>query len=76
MLSQGLQSLQAIPGMAAAGSSQGMSGLPQELMSILQKAMEEKKDKETVMLELMAMKEAMVKQTGIATNYTGFCLVV
>ena len=60
ILSQGLQGLSAIPGMAAMAS-----GLPQELMSAVQKAVEEKKDKESVMLELKAMREAMIKQTGI-----------
>lgn len=59
ILSQGLQGLSAIPGMAAMAS-----GLPQELMSVVQKAVEEKKDKESVMLELKAMREAMIKQTG------------
>lgn len=63
-LSQALHALPAIPGMAAMSSGQGMSGLPQELMSVLQKAVEEKKDKETVMMELKAMREAMMKQTG------------
>ena len=72
ILTQGLQNLHAIPGMAAAGSSQGMPVLPQELMLILQKAMEENKDKETVMLELKAMKEAMIKQTGMWVMGEGY----
>ena len=43
---------------------QGVSGAPQELIDLLQKAVEEKKDKETVMVELKAVREAMMKHTG------------
>ena len=44
--------------------SQGVSGAPQELIELLQKAVEEKKDKETVMVELKAVREAMMKHAG------------
>ena len=63
MSQYGLHSLP-IPSIAAMAAAQGISGPPQELLSILHKAVEEKKDKETVMLELNAMKEAMMKHAG------------
>ena len=64
ILAQGLQGLQAIPDLAAMLPGQGVSGAPQELIDLLQKAVEEKKDKETVMVELKAVREAMIKHTG------------